>query len=642
MQRRIPLKNHHREIQLTANRMMIALIVIFLLIFSLAARLYFLQVYKHDVYITLSTKNWLDLVPVEPTRGLIYDRNGVLLAENIPVFSLDVFPYQVNNFSKTLTALSKIVALSENDISQFKRQLKQHRRFDEIPLKLRLTEAEVARFAENAHRFPGVMIKARLMRHYPYGESFSHVIGYVGRINTQELNEIDQINYSASHYLGKTGIEKYYEKALHGSVGYQEVENDASGKPIRVLKEIKGTPGKNLYLSLDAGLQFAAERALVSKGAVVVIQPETGQLLAMVSKPGYDPNLFVTGINQKDYLALQQSPDRPLYDRALRGLYPLASTIKPYLALQALDAGIITPEFTIVDQGTFQLHNDSHVFHDLTRHGHGKVNLNKAIYSSCNIYFYDLATKMGIRLMDNVLEQFGFGATTGIDLVGESPGILASPEWKLKAKGTHWYAGDTILTGIGQGYMQATPLQLATATATLANHGKRFRPYLLLGEQLASDHYQALAPVELPPIVLNDNRYWQTIIQSMQNVISERQGTGYHFGTNLNYSIAAKTGTAQASKRRNPEIHDNQDNLPEKLRDHHLFIAFAPVEKPKIAIAIITENSNTAIQAAREIFDYYLTCRNDKRILTHSLLANVAGMVAIPPTFCEKKINYAS
>lgn len=607
MQKRIPIKNPQQEIRLIAQRSMLGLMVICSLVFLLLLRLAFLQLYKHDVYITLSTKNWLDLVPVEPTRGLIYDRNGVLLAENIPVFSLDILPYQVTDWQKTLAGLQKIILLSDSDISQFRKQLKQHRRFDEIPLKLRLTEEEVARFTENQYHFPGVMIKARLMRHYPYGASFSHVLGNVGRINLQELNEIDSINYSASHYIGKLGVEKYYEEELHGKVGYEQVENDASGKPIRVLKEIEGIPGKNIYLTIDSNLQFIAEKALGNhRGAIVAIQPATGQVLAMISKPGYDPNLFVLGINQQDYNALKTSAERPLFNRALRGLYPLASTIKPYLALAGLEEEIINSNTNISDPGWFQIRNTSRRYHDSSPYGHGSVNLNKAILASCDIYFYQLALKMGIHRMDDILTQFGFGALTGIDLDEELTGVVASPEWKQKVKGAHWYEGDTVISGIGQGFMQATPLQIASAAATLANRGQRFMPYLLLGEHTPGSPYVAQSPIPLEPITLKNKNNWDLVINAMQNVVMSPQGTARHFGRKHPYTIAAKTGTAQVVSRRNPNEEDNiQEDLPEKLRDHHLFIAFAPIANPKIAVAIVTENSNAAVEAARVIFDYY-------------------------------------
>lgn len=615
MQRRIPIKNHQREIQLTAQRALILLIAICVLIFLLIIRLGFLQIYKHDVYTTLSTQNWLDLVPIEPSRGLIYDRNGVLLADNTPVFSLDVIPDKVTDLEKTITTVKKIIELTDNDIIQFRKQLKQHRRFDEIPLKLRLTEEEVATFAENQHLLPGVIVQARLIRRYPFGETFSHVLGYVGRINAEELSEIDQTNYSASHYIGKLGIEKYYEDELHGNVGYQEIESDASSRPVRILKEIKPVTGKNLYLTLDSGLQLVGEKALEGhRGAVVAIEPSTGQVLAMVSKPGYDPNLFVIGISQKDYQALQTSLDRPLFNRALRGLYPLASTIKPYLALEGLNSDVITPEDTIYDPGWFELRPDSHRFRDWLRTGHGSVDLNAALVNSCDVYFYTLSSKLGIRRMDNILNQFGFGNTTGIDLDDEVSGIVASPEWKRKTRGTRWYEGDTIISAIGQGYMQATPLQLASAVATLANRGQRFMPQLLLGEQLPNQVYAPQQPIPVDNVKIDDKEVWDTVINAMRDVVNTPHGTAYKLGRNSPYIIAGKTGTGQviATKRRDNE-RDNQNLLPERLRDHHLFIAFAPIDKPKIAIAIISENSYITLDVAKAMFDYYLGNKQNVR-----------------------------
>lgn len=606
MRRRIPIKNHHEEIQLTARRSLLAILVIGILIMLLITRLAYLQLYKHDVYTTLATKNRMDLVPTEPTRGLIYDRNGILLAENIPVFSLDVLPYEVPDMKQTLEEIGKIVSLSDNDLSQFQRQLRQHRRFDEIPLKLKLTEEEVGKFAENQHRFPGVVIKARLIRHYPFGETFSHVLGYVGRINAKELNEIDATNYSASHYIGKLGIEKHYENELHGMVGYDEVENDARGKSIRVLKEIKGVPGKNLYLTLDSSLQFVAEEALKGmRGAVVVIEPATGQILAMVSQPGYDPNLFVTGISQSDYKELQESEDQPLYDRALRGMYPPASTLKPFLALKGLETGIITEDTRVYDPGYYEVANGAHRYRDWDRQGHGYVDVNAAILKSCDTFFYSLSDKMGIKNIDKILGDFGFGSPTGVDLNHEAKGVLASPDWKIGAKGTRWYQGDTILTGIGQGYMQSTPLQLAYATSILANRGQKYKPYLLLGSQIPGESYLPQQPVLSGKIELQDPQNWDIIIDAMENTISSSAGTARRFGRKNSYSIAAKTGTAQIIAQRF-ETYVPQSELPERLRDHHLFIAFAPVEDPKIAIAVIVENVNAATVVASKIVNYYL------------------------------------
>lgn len=612
MRKRIPVKNHYLEIQLTASRSLIAMIVIAILVCLLIARLAWLQLHKNDLYSTLATNNWLDLVPKEPTRGLIYDRNGMLLAENTPVFTLDIVPYETKNLSKTLKELTSVVSLTDEELSQFQKQLKQHRRFEEIPLKLKLSEEDLARFAENQHRFSGVSVNARLMRHYPYSDSFSHVIGYVGRINTQELAEIDATNYSASHYIGKLGIEKFYEDDLHGQVGYQQVENDASGQSIRILKEIKGTPGKNIYLTLDSGLQFVAEAALKGyRGAVVAINPKNGDVLALVSQPGYDPNLFVAGISQTDFQALQNSEDRPLFNRALRGLYPPASTIKPYIALQGLETGFITEDTQISDPGWFELSNGAHRYHDWKRGGHGVVNLNMAILSSCDIYFYRLAERMGITNIDKMLEQFGYGQLTGIDLDHELAGVLASPAWKEKMRSTHWYQGDTIISGIGQGYMQVTPLQLAVAASILANRGVKITPHLLLGEQIPGSPYQPYQADPIGTVALKDDANWERIIGAMQNVILSPHGTAVRYGKNHSYTIAAKTGTAQVIAKRNPDQKDNQEALPERFRDHHLFIAFAPVENPQIAVAVITENSNKAVETARALFDYYLGKKTD-------------------------------
>jgi penicillin-binding protein 2 len=610
MQKRTPIKNHLQEIQLVSQRSIVALILMVILIILLITRLAYLQLTRHTLYTTLSQKNSLDLIPVEPTRGLIYDRNGVLLAENIPVFSLDVIPFKAGNLAKILPEINKIIPLTSTDMLQFQKELKQHRRFDEIPLKMRLSETEVAKFSENAYRFPGFSIKARLIRHYPFGSSLSHVLGYEGRINLDELTDIDATNYSATNYIGKLGIERYYEDDLHGTVGYQQVENDASGEPVRVLNQIKPIPGKNLYLTIDSRLQMAVEKALAGlRGAVVVIQPGSGQVLAMVSQPGYDPNLFVAGISNEDFQALQTSPDRPLYDRALRGLYPLASTIKPFYAVGALQAGVVSPNYTIDDPGWFQLKNSKHIFHDWRKHGHGYVNLSRAIISSCDTYFYDLASHMGIQRMDHILQEFGFGEMTGIDLEDELSGVVASPTWKRHAKGLPWYEGDTIISGIGQGYMQATPLQLAAGVATLAERGKHFTPYLLLATQ-APGSKQIPQALQLSNQIDIASNYWDLVINALENVVNSPMGTGYRLRNNA-YTVAAKTGTAQvysfSKKHYETESgEENQADIPEKLRDHHLLIAFAPVDDPQVAIAVVVENSNQATSVARTVLDYYL------------------------------------
>lgn len=392
-------------------------------------------------------------------------------------------------------------------------------------------------------------------------------------------------------------------------MGYQEAESDASGKQVRVLKEIKGTPGNNIYLTIDSGLQQAAEKALEGhRGAIVAIQPSTGQVLAMISRPGFDPNQFVLGITSKDYEALSKSEDKPLYDRALRGQYPIASTIKPYLALAALDNAVITEDDSIYDNGIFELPGSEHIFHDWVKRGHGSVNVSRAITCSCDIFYYQLGLKLGMNRMDAMLAQFGFGAQTGIDLDDELQGVLASPEWKQKNKGMRWYPGDTVISSIGHGYMTATPLQLAVAVATLANHGQRFTPYLLLGQQSPDKKYTPQAPIAANTIKLQDDHDWDVVIKAMQAVVDSPQGTAYQkFGRNYTYTIAAKTGTAAVlSKRINADEEDNQNVIPEKMRDHHLFVAFAPVDHPQMAVAIISENSSVAMETARAMFDYYL------------------------------------
>ena len=516
--------------------------------------------------------------------------------------------------------------------------MKQHRRFDEIPLKIRLSEVEVAKFSEHAYHFPGFIIKARLIRHYPFEASLSHVLGYVGRINIDELDDIDPTNYSATNYIGKLGIEKFYEDELHGAVGYEQVENDASGEPIRVLNQIKPAPGKNLYLTLDSRLQIAVEKALEGqRGAVVAIQPSTGQVLAMVSQPGYDPNLFVAGISTQDFKALQSSPDRPLYDRALRGLYPLASTIKPYLALEGLDSGVATPNYTLYDPGWFQLKTSEHIFHDMKHGGHGMVNLNRAIICSCDTYFFELASKLGIQRIDHVLRQFGYGEVTGIDLDDELAGVVASPSWKRQAKGVSWYEGDTINSGIGQGYMQATPLQLANAVSTMAMRGKRYTPYLLLGSQQPGKGFFPQKPVLANKVDIVNTSLWNAIVSAMQGVTSSQEGTAYRLLGHTPYTVAAKTGTAQvysfSKKHYDTESgQENQEKLPEKLRDHHLLVAFAPVDNPQIAVAVVVENSNQATIVARAVLDYYLVEMQKKVVSPFALPKTTATTIPVDNT----------
>jgi len=602
------LKNHHLEQRLFLSRLWISVTIIAILMLLLLARLAMIQIGEHQRYTTLSQKNHLTLIPIAPKRGLIYDRNGVLLAKNIAVFSLDITPSHVKNLSITINQLKEIIDISTKDVALFRKALKQHRLFQSIPLKYQLTPSEVAQFYVNRYRFPGVNVDARLMRYYPLGPKVANVLGYVGRISAQDLAHIDSDNYRADTDIGKVGIEKFYEKQLHGHTGYKQVEVDAGGHAVRTLKQIAPIPGETLTLTIDAQLQIIAGQALGKvDGAVVAIQPATGQVLALVSHPSYDPNLFVKGINYKKFKELSESSDKPLYNRALRGQYSMASTIKPFLGVVALANGIISTDYSIFDPGSFHLPHAHHVYHDWTPSGHGWVNLNKAIIVSCDTFFYRLALLMGIPQIDQTLEVFGFGHVTGIDLDGELPGLIPTPAWKFHKTGQRWYEGDTVNTGIGQGYTLATPLQLAQATATLAEHGQQFQPHLLLKVTLPNQQTLQQTPLLENAIHLDDPAAWQAIVNAMQKVITSTKpwGTGIHFGRHPPYTVAGKTGTVQFDK---PEIYRNMPDAlrPRKYRDDFLFIAFAPVDHPQIAVAVVVEHSHIAPSVARKVIDYYL------------------------------------
>lgn len=601
------LKNHHIETNLFTRRIIVSVVLIVLLLATLIGRLFYLQVANFKLYATLSEQNQLTLIPIDPARGRIYDRNGVILADNYPAYSLDVIPNIVPDFDTTLEQLKKIINITPEDLEQYKKALKQHHQFDRIPLKLKLTDEEVARFYLNQYRFPGVVITARMMRYYPYAGSMVSAIGYVGRINEQEAKTLDQANYSASNYIGKMGVEKYYETQLHGTVGYQQVETDASGRVVRVLKRIPPIPGDNLYLSIDSKLQMVAEQALGDDaGAVVAIDPQTGEVLALASKPNYDPNLFVRGIPAKEYKALQDAPDRPLYNRAIRGLYATGSTIKPYYALQGLDTNTITTEFKIHDPGWFALAGSSHLFRDWVKTGHGIVDVHKAIVQSCDVFFYTLASKMGITKMDDILSRFGFGQKTGLDVDEEVPGILPSPKWKRAALGQPWFTGDTINIGIGQGYMLTTPLHMAHAASIIANRGISVVPHLLKSAQQPDGTITPLQPVKQTTVILNNPENWNVVINAMEGVITEPHGTASRFGRTPPYTVAGKTGTAQVPRPLKYNEMDDVD-IPKPYKSNSLFIAFAPVDNPKIVVAVLVEHHHgQAVVVAKQVIDYYL------------------------------------
>ncbi len=604
MANRLTIKNYPHESQLFMRRIWTSVIIVAILVIALIARLAYLQIDQHKLYTTLSNQNQLSLIPIAPNRGLIYDRNGVLLAKNIPIFSLDITPDLISNLKTTINQLEKIVSITPEDVQNFYRGVKQHRSFEATPLKLNLTTAEVAKFYVNEYRFPGVRINARMMRYYPLGKAMSTVVGYVGRISASNLQHIDASNYAASNYIGKAGIEQFDEKALHGTVGYQQVEINASGRIVRVLKRIAPVPGDNLYLTIDSKLQVAAEKALGKHdGAVVAIQPNTGQVLAMVSNPSYNPNQFVQGISAKAYHALQSSPNKPMFNRTIRGQYPLGSTIKPILSLEALSSHTITPSYTIFDPGYFRLPHTHHTYHDWKIGGHGEVDLTKAITVSCDTFFYNLSVLMGIHRIDVIMREFGFGQHTGIGLDGELPGLVASPEWKWRTKGQHWYTGDTIISGIGQGFMLATPLQLAAATAALSEHGKRYRPNLLMAYKPPGGIKTDVPATAETPVELHDPQAWRVVIQAMQDVISKPNGNAYSFG-HTSYTIAAKTGTAQVRPIKYRYV--PQYKLPLRLRNDSLFIAFAPVNHPEIAIAVVVEHDpGSSVSVGRKVMNAY-------------------------------------
>jgi len=604
------LKDYLRETRLFNTRAITAAILVIGLLLTLLLRLATLQIVEHRHFTTLSTDNRVRVEPQPPTRGLIYDRNGVILAQNLPTYSLEIIPEQVKELPATLTSLGKIIAITDNDLSRFARLKKQRRRFDSIPIKVRLNEDEVAKFAVNRHHFPGISVKAKLLRDYPLKELTAHVVGYVGRINERELKRIDNSDYSGTSHIGKTGVERYYEDQLHGQVGLRQVETNVLGRVIRVLQNTPPSPGQDLHLTLDAKLQRVAVEAFGEQlGSVVAIDPNNGDILAIVSKPGFDPNLFVEGISQKEYSALQTSEDKPLFNRALRGQYPPGSTVKPFIGLAGLEYGVVSYDQRKFCGGYFQLPNHSHKYRDWKKTGHGSVDMSIAITQSCDVYYYDLSVQLGIDRIHQFLQQFGFGERTGVDITGELGGLLPSREWKKAARNTSWYPGETLITGIGQGYFLTTPLQLASATATLAAGGKRIAPRIVQSvKEMTDDQPKPVALNETISIPHNTEQNWNNVVHAMSQVIEGQRGTARRIRSE-HYRIAGKTGTAQVFTVKQEEKYE-EDKVAKKMRDHALFISFAPVKNPRIAIAVIVENGGhggaTAAPIAKRILDQYL------------------------------------
>ena len=613
MSQPIRLKDHEKDSRLVRGRVVVGAIVVVTLICVLLVRLYYLQVVQYDYHSTLSENNRVHVQPIPPTRGLIFDRNGVVIADNRPSFCLSMTRERSGDWQQVLDVIVEVLQLTPEDRALFEKRMKQGRRpFEPVPILFELNEEQIARIAVNQFRLPGVEVVAQLVRHYPQGAHFAHSVGYMGRINEKELKTLDPVNYSGTHHIGKTGIERFYEAELHGQVGYEEVETNARGRVLRVLKRTDPIPGKDIVLSLDIKLQEAAEEALAGRrGAVVALNPMTGEVLAMVSQPSFDPNLFVTGISFKAYAELRDSIDRPLFNRILRGLYPPGSTIKPAVAIAGLDSGVITGSSRVYDPGYYQLPNYDHKYRNWNRTGDGYVDLDTAIMRSNDTYFYDLAHKLGIDRLSSYMNQFGIGRKVSLDMFEESAGLMPSREWKRATRRQAWFPGETLILGIGQGYMQSTPLQLAQATALIASKGKWIRPHL-------AKTIEGVPPVDpdpVPDIVLRDPSNWAKVNHGMQQVVHGARGTARVAGVGAQYLIAGKSGTAQVVAIKQGEKYD-RSKVQERHRDHALFVGFAPANNPQITVSVMIENgeagSRVASPVVRKVMDAWLLGEDGK------------------------------
>ncbi len=608
----IPASDYRRDRNIVRSRITLAATGVVLLAAILVARLAYIQISQHQRFSTLAQNNRIDFTPVAPLRGLIYDRNGKLLAENRRVYNLEILPDQIDDINRLLNELGQLVELTEEDVTRFKALLRRRPSFERQTLRTDLNEEEAARIALHQHRYPGVELQARLQRHYPYGESTAHLIGYVGRINADDLKTIDPRAYRGLQYLGRSGIEAQYEQALRGRPGIERVETNAHGKVARSLGKTAPGTGLTVHLSLDIELQRKSMEALRGyEGAVVAIAPDSGEVLALASAPGFDPNPFVNGISKSDYARLLDSEEKSLLNRALYGRYAPGSTIKGFMLLVGLRHGV-DPAMRRFCPGWYSLPRRAHRYRDWKRGGHGSVDGYDSIVQSCDVYFYQLARRLGIERIHDGMARFGFGERTGIDLPGEPSGLMPSPQWKHAARGQAWYPGETVITGIGQGYMLVTPLQLAAATAMLANRGQPVTPRFLVA--LENPQNQVRRKVAPPPRKPQAARgeYYDYVINSMRDVVHGRKGTARAINKGLRYEMAGKTGTAQVKSipQNVPNQRDAQTTVEKKFEDHSLFIAFAPLNNPKIAIAVIAEHagsgSATAAPIARELIDFYL------------------------------------
>ncbi|MEE3924862.1 penicillin-binding protein 2 [Pseudomonas viridiflava] len=608
----IPLKDHEKETRLVNQRLIACAILVAVLAGSLIARMYFLQVTEFEYHSTISENNRVHVLPIPPERGLIYDRNGEVLADNRPSFNLTLTRERAGDWHKVIDELMTLLDLPDEDRILFDKELKQVRHpFEPATLLYELTEEQIAILAVNQYLLPGVDVAAQFVRHYPLGDHFAHSIGYVGRINEKEASQLDN-EYRGTQSIGKTGIERFYESELHGHVGYEEVETNAQGRVLRVLKHTDPVPGKNITLSLDVHLQEAAEKALGDRrGSVVALDPETGEVLAMVSKPSFDPNLFVTGISFKQYAALRDSIDRPLFNRVLRGLYAPGSTVKPEVAIAGLDSGVVNASTKVFDPGYFQLPDFDHKYRNWNHSGDGWVDMDTAIMRSNDTYFYTLAHKLGIDRLHDYMTMFGIGQKVSLDMFEESAGLMPSREWKRATRRQAWFPGETVILGIGQGYMQVTPLQLAQATSLIASKGVWHRPHLAMD-------VGHVAPVDehpMPNIVLHDPREWEQVNEGMQMVMHDPRGIARDAAKGAQYRIAGKSGTAQVVAIKQGERYNRLKTL-ERNRDNALFVGFAPAEHPKIVVSVTIENGEAGGRVAgpvvREILDAWLLDNDGK------------------------------
>lgn len=616
---RTQIKDAHAEQRMFVARAIFALFAVVALSVALTVRLIQLQVIQHERFVELSLGNSIRIQPLTPTRGLIYDRNGAILAENLPSYQLELIPEQVTDVDGTLRQLAGFGLVDEEDFRDVTDKIKLTKRFNPVVLRSRLSEEEIARFAVRRPRFPGVDIRARLIRHYPFGELGVHAVGYVGGLSVGDIEKLaDPDNYAGTTLFGKTGVERAFEDMLHGAVGHHQLLTNARGRSLGSIPGESPIPGDNIYLNIDAELQGIAEQALAGRrGSVIAVDPTNGELLVLASTPAFDPNAFATRLRSRDYAALRDDLDRPLFNRALSGRYPPGSIIKPILGIAGLETHATSLTHRTFCRGSYNLPNSTHRYRDWKPAGHGLVDLHDAIAESCDVYFYEMSQRLGIDAIHEYLTTFGLGSTAGIDIPGEKRGIVPSRAWKKEQFSTRadqiWFPGETVIAAIGQGYMLATPLQLAQATAAIAMRGDRFQPRLLRHSENSVTGVQTVTvPVPLPSVQLADNLHWEVIVNSMRDVMQGENGTARAVGMNAPYAMAGKSGTAQVFSVAQEDEYD-ADEIDERLRDHALFIAFAPVENPSIAVAVIVENgqsgSGVAAPIARAVMDYWLLTR---------------------------------